>query len=90
MKRNLNAAVSVFCLFLSVACAADKVWQSAGDGIWSDDANWTGGVPGNSDTAIFNNAISSDVIVDMDLPDQAITKLHLQNATAPWRRIFNG
>jgi hypothetical protein len=71
--------------------AADRTWQAAGDGDWSEPANWSGGVPpGASDTAVFNNALSGDVTINMDAQAQPVAALRLQNATAPWRRAFTG
>ena len=95
VRKGMQMKRSLFCLgMMGAACwlsAAERVWQATGDGAWSDPANWAGGVlPGASDTAVFNSAITSDVTVTLDAPEQAITKLHLQNATAPWRRTFQG
>lgn len=74
-----------------IAWPADRTWQAAGDGAWSEPANWAGSaVPGAADTAVFNNALTSDVVIDMDRPDQPVDSLALQNETAPWRRVFTG
>ena len=88
VRKGVQMKRSVFCLGMTVAAcwlsAAERVWQATGDGLWSDSENWVSGVlPGASDTAVFNSAITSDVTVTLDAPEQAITKLHLQNATAP-------
>jgi hypothetical protein len=71
--------------------AADRSWVAAGDGSWSNTANWSGGVlPGAADGAVFNNALTADVAISMDAPEQPIATQRLQNATAPWRRTFAG
>ena len=84
-------------LFFMTVCvasgtwAADRAWLSSGDGDWSDTANWQGSVlPGASDTALFNNALTTDVTVNMDAPDQPVATQRIQNVTAPWKRTFIG
>lgn len=80
--------------FALAACglwAADRVWQADGDGDWSDSANWVGGeIPGAGDAAVFANALSADAAIRVGGVSQPVGVLRLQNATAPWRRIFTG
>ncbi len=42
--------------------AATKTWTgAAGNGLWSDPANWSGGVPGAGDDAVFSNPATAAV-----------------------------
>lgn len=57
MKIHVYAAVAAGCLSIGTACAEDFTWTgSAGDGNWSNGANWGGTAPGAADTAIFTKA----------------------------------
>lgn len=38
----------------SVSHGATSTWNQAGGGVFNDGSNWTGGLPGTSDTALFN------------------------------------
>ena len=42
--------------------AATRTWTgAAGNGLWSDPANWSGGVPGAADDAVFSNPATPTV-----------------------------
>jgi autotransporter-associated beta strand protein len=83
-------SVTAVCACCS-AHAADRVWQAAGDGEWSDPANWAGGtLPGASDTAVFDNALSADATVEMDSDTPLIGKIRVDNPDNAHTRIFTG
>ena len=48
--------------------AAETVWTgAAGNGLWSDGENWSAGVPGTADTAVFDGtAAQANATVDED------------------------
>src|SRR5262245_10442431 len=41
------------------------VWKGAPNGLWSDPANWTNGVPGAEDTAKFDESDNDDSKMDL-------------------------
>src|SRR5262245_55349753 len=49
----------VFCLLPSTAEAADKLWDNAEGGVFSEPNNWFGGVPGTNDVARFETTNSN-------------------------------
>src|SRR5687767_4691687 len=53
--RALAAATAFMALALP-AQAASKTWTSPVTGSWTDGARWTGGVPGATDSATFNQS----------------------------------
>jgi hypothetical protein len=56
-RRAVLAMAAVAALPLSAA-AAVKTWSNSAGGTWSSAANWANGVPGASDTALFNLGLS--------------------------------
>jgi len=89
MKRSL------FCFVMAVAAcgasAAERVWQAAGDGVWSDPANWAGGVlPGASDTALFGAALSADAVVTMDGTEPLVGAIKVDGSENAFTRVFDG
>jgi len=60
--RNLvTLSILILAIGLPLSADAATVWNPAGNGIippatgfWGDGANWAGGAPGISDTAVFN------------------------------------
>lgn len=87
MKRVGWLCLSVVCG--GAALAADRTWQSAG-GDWVDAANWSGSsVPGAADTAVFNNALSGDAVVNMDGAGP-VMRLRVDTPVSDWTRVFTG
>jgi hypothetical protein len=71
--------------------AADRVWQAAGDGNWSNTANWVGGLlPGASDWAVFSNALAGDTTVHMDSGTPLVAKISVNNPDNAAVRLFTG
>jgi|GEM_PF-5696437 len=88
MRRQICA---VLVLAAGGLRAADRVWQAAGDGNWSDAANWVGGLlPGGSDWAIFSNALAGDTTVHMDSGTPLVAKISVNNPDNAAVRIFTG
>ncbi len=78
------------CAALAVR-AADRSWLAAGDGSWSNTANWSGGVlPGSSDTALFNNTFASGSVVTMDGGTSLVAKIKVDNPDNLVTRVFAG
>ncbi|MCX6879980.1 MAG: autotransporter-associated beta strand repeat-containing protein [Verrucomicrobia bacterium] len=49
------------------AYAASATWNGTSDAMWANATNWSASpVPGTGDTATFNNAGNSNVIIDLD------------------------
>lgn len=69
MIKFLSTAMLVLCLLSglpSKAAAADIEFQDTGSGLWSDNANWIGGlIPGNNDRAMIRD---ETVVVDYTIP----------------------
>jgi autotransporter-associated beta strand protein/T5SS/PEP-CTERM-associated repeat protein len=63
--KNWSLALPAILLayggFLSGAPAAVNTWNNATSGVWNDSANWLGGVPVNTGTAVFNNGGTATV-----------------------------
>lgn len=82
MKKSALCMVVVAVSGL-VANAADSVWTGAVDGAWTNAANWTAGVPGQSDTATFG-AQGSSGATSIDLTDMALVgKILVTGADTP-------
>ncbi len=63
-KLTLSAAVGLSLLTATGAFAADRHWVAKEAGKWSEPANWTGGVPGPKDTAVFDAGGAGNATVD--------------------------
>src|SRR5438132_1874633 len=61
--RVVSAGVLRLCALLLLfahSAHADKTWKNTGGTDWNTNSSWTpSGVPGSSDYAIFNSAVSS-------------------------------
>lgn len=68
MKRLLLTLGAALAFGASCARAAETVWTgAAGNGLWSDGENWSAGVPGTADTAVFDGtAVQANATVDED------------------------
>ena len=59
-----------FLVYAKLSLAATATWtNTGGDGLWSTCANWsggtgTGGCPGSSDIATFNNTSTANIAID--------------------------
>lgn len=64
-------------LILSVTAmtkAANRTWTNGGGtGNWSDASNWSGGVPGSGDVAVFNSTYTSGCNINTDVAISGIT-----------------
>jgi hypothetical protein len=47
--------------------AVTTTWQSGSQGYWTNAANWSGGVPGAMDDAVFDGTGTGNVIIDGDV-----------------------
>jgi hypothetical protein len=52
--------------FLHTAIAQTTWTNGGGDNLWSNDLNWSNGVPSSGDDAIFDGTSSDDCIIDID------------------------
>lgn len=62
LNATLNAAMVLLgCLLFGprVVSAADRPWTGGTNTTWSTAGNWTGGVPGNNDNAVFNGTFTN-------------------------------
>ena len=60
------ATLTVFAGSLSVAHGDTKTWTGASSALWSDSANWTGGVPVAGDRIVFHEeAMNRSTINDL-------------------------
>ena len=89
MKRCVSVIMAGFTSY--AVCAAERLWQAAGDGDWSEPANWVDGIlPGASDTAVFNTALSADAVVTMDGSAPLVGAIKVDNADNVFTRAFEG
>lgn len=56
----LLAALSLTCVS---AQAADKTWTGAQNNLWFNSGNWIGSLPGDNDTAVFDDTATFPIIV---------------------------
>ena len=78
---------SVACLpLVATAQAATKTWMGSVTGNWSVAGNWTGGVPGNGDTAVIatdlSNSLPFTVTYDVDGSGLTLNELDLSADTS--------
>ncbi len=75
MSRNTRCTLIALLLLAQTlaAGAADRFWAATKPGVWSDAANWKGGVPGPADTAIFDGRAPSDATIDKSYAGQVGT-----------------
>lgn len=59
-----------------------SAWLSAQDGTWNTSANWSNGVPGETDSALVNAAGTSYTVTIDEAPAHAISNLRIANAGA--------
>jgi hypothetical protein len=84
MKKWIIMACAVI-LTVGLNTSASTWNQDVASGAkWSETGNWTGGVPGSSDTAIFNQTQANTLEVDVDTAGQTRLMQVQQNHT------FNG
>lgn len=58
MKKNVLKFAFVFSILAYTQLnAAVKTWTGAASSVWNNNSNWSGGVPGNSDTAIIPGSL---------------------------------
>jgi len=64
MKKYLLllAGLLVFLAFACQANAADKTWANTGTD-YNTGANWTGGLPGTGDAALFSSAVTNQPVL---------------------------
>lgn len=61
-----TAMTRIFALLMATSVyAADGTWTNASDALWTNTANWAGGVPGAGDIATFNNSGNSQTTIDL-------------------------
>ncbi len=54
---------SVLLIFsISHSNAANKIWTGATNSLWSNSSNWTGGLPGSGDVAVFSSGSAACTI----------------------------
>lgn len=64
---GLWGAMALFAVLGLPAGATTNVWQGLGDGVtWGDASNWSNGVPGASDTAVFGEGAAPTVLLGQD------------------------
>src|SRR5438552_17536252 len=51
--------IAVALLFAPKAGAADQSWTGTTSTTWSTPTNWSGGVPGSTDNAVFNTTFAN-------------------------------
>jgi len=86
--KTLTRRAGVF-LFLAAACGSAEgqtVWKSATDGLWSDAAAWTAGVPNNNAVYVTNTAAAYTVSVGAGASG-AFSDLTLANAGVNTTRL---
>jgi len=65
IKVAVVLSVTLMVLSATSAFAATQTWtNTGGDNLWSNPANWSGGVPGSSDIALFNATSLADCTLD--------------------------
>ncbi len=60
--RQLSVAIGLVALLCSCprpAFAVDRVWTGATSTAWGTGTNWTGGLPGGADNAVFNSTFTN-------------------------------
>jgi T5SS/PEP-CTERM-associated repeat protein len=65
-------AMCVLGVIPSIARADTKLWQFDSSGVFSDPANWSGGVPGTADLAYFRIFTANPVPYTVTFPGQTI------------------
>ena len=89
MKRCVSVITAGFTAY--AVFAAERVWQAAGDGDWSEPANWVGGVlPGASDTALFSTPLATDAVITMDGSVPLVGAIAVDNPDNVFKRVFTG
>ncbi len=63
-ELRCRALPVVLLLALCSAALAQTTWNSAGDGMWTNDAAWTAGVPNANTASLTNTAASYSATVD--------------------------
>lgn len=77
MKTNRFLVLVAYCI---AACfwagsvhAVESTWtDGVGNGLWSEAGNWSNGVPGNADEAIFDGTSSADCTIDQAVDVKAL------------------
>ena len=67
ISNNIALTILLFGIALSIS-AADITWTNGnGTNIWNDASNWSSGIPGNGDVAIFNSTSTANCTIDVDI-----------------------
>ena len=87
MRVDKKSMGIVTVAMLAAGTVLANTWNQdvAAGAKWSDAANWTGGVPGTGDSAIFNQTQANTLDVDVDVAGttrlQQVSQLHTFNGT---------
>lgn len=83
--RHVLCAVAVFFVLFSTALA-QTTWNSASDGVWTNAAAWTAGVPNENTANLISNTASYTVTVDAT-PATFYGNLNITNAAGRTTRL---
>ncbi len=73
MKKSTRilAGLLIFLAFAGSASAADKTWANTGTD-YNTTGNWTGGLPGTGDAALFSSAVTNQPVLSGAIQNQQI------------------
>src|SRR5579871_6537999 len=90
MQRKVSMfRTTVFTLcstltFLSPLVAATRTWQGGGgNSLWSNGANWVGGIAPMPGDAVVFPSTAVDFTPDADIPNLGLTQMGLDGGTQP-------
>jgi fibronectin-binding autotransporter adhesin len=87
--RRLLLAVSIAIVATQQVCSFAAIWNADADGLWSDPANWTGGVPNSvgaiADLSAVNISANRTITLDGNF---TAGSLRFGDTTSPWYDWF--
>lgn len=87
----LTLLAAMLMLAASHVCANDKTWTGAVDDSFLNEANWSGGVPGNEeDVVIIEGGNNLPVIIPADLGERQIGALRVGEFDSSGALVQNG